>query len=83
MVFRRYFPDADRITGRPIMEIIIRGKSKFGRTRSEQEQNLRKEWGGTITDEQLDKMKYLEKKAKEVVGSTENFISAITVDKVK
>lgn len=65
------------------MEIIIRGKTKFGRTRSEQEQNLRKEWGSTVTDEQLDKFKYLEKRAKEHSGSDQNFISAIDVDNLK
>ena len=34
----------------------------IGKTRSEQEKNLRKEWGSTLSDEQLDKCKYLEKK---------------------
>jgi len=65
------------------MEIIIRGKSKIGRTRSEQEINLRKEWGPTVTDEQLDKFKHLEKKTKEHSGSTDNFISAIDADNLK
>ena len=65
------------------MEIIIRGKSKIGRTRSEHEENLRKEWGPTITDEQLDKCKHLEKIAKEDLGSKDNFISAHVLDQVK
>ncbi len=51
------------------MEIIIRGKARFGRNRSEQEQNLRKEWGSTMSDEALDKIKHLEKKSKEITGS--------------
>jgi len=40
---------------------INTGKS-FGKTRSEQEKNLRKEWGRTLSDEQLSKLKFLEKK---------------------
>jgi hypothetical protein len=65
------------------MEIIVRGKSKIGRTRSEQEENLRKEWGSTITDEQLDKMKFLEKKVREGTGSVDNFIGAHIIDDIK
>jgi len=56
------------------MEIIIRGKSKFGRTRSEQEQNLRKEGMSSLNDEQLDRVKFLEKRVKNEQGSKENFI---------
>jgi len=64
--------------------IIIKGKSdNFGKTRSQQEENLRKEWGGTMTDEQLDKLKYIEKKKKESDGSGKNFVTLIDVDKVK
>jgi hypothetical protein len=69
------------------MHIIIRNSSKhheiFGRTRSEQEVNLRKEWGPSLTDEQLDKLKYIEKKHKDTTGSTKNFIGAEDVDKLK
>jgi len=65
------------------LQIIIRNKSSFGRTRSEQEQNLRKEWGSTITDAQLDKLKFLERKAKERTGTTKNFIKAVDLDNVK
>lgn len=66
------------------MEIIIRGKhDHFGKTRSEQESNLRKEWGSTMTDEQLDKLKFLERRRKDKTGSKKNFITGITVDKVK
>lgn len=37
----------------------------LGKHRSEIEKNLRKEgWGKTLTDEQLDKCKYMEKKMK-------------------
>ena len=49
------------------MEIIIRGKGrknyKSFRHRSGVEEAMRKEWGTTgVTDSELDKMKYIEKK---------------------
>jgi hypothetical protein len=67
------------------MEIIIRGNEhdKFGKTRSEQETNMRKEWGRTMTDEQLDKLKYAERKIKEKTGMKKNFITGIEIDNVK
>ena len=67
-------------------QIIIKGKDrhqKLGKTRSEQEENLRKEWGSTMTDGQLDKLKYLEKKAKEKTGQTKNFFRGQDIDSVK
>ena len=65
--------------------IIIKGNDhdKLGKTHSEHEENLRKEWGSTITDEQLDKLKYIERKIKENTGQSKNFITAIDIDKVK
>ena len=66
--------------------VIIKGKDehqKFGKTRSEQEQNMRKEWGKTMTDGQLDKLKYWERKHKEKTGSTKNFIRGQDIDEVK
>jgi len=54
--------------------IIIKGKAKFGRTRSEQETNLRKEGMRSLSDEQLDRVKFLEKRVKNEQGSTENYI---------
>jgi len=63
--------------------IIKGGHDKFGKTRSEHEENLRKEWGGTMTDEQLDKLKYIEKKKKESDGSKKNFVTGIDIDKVQ
>jgi len=66
-----------------MVEIIIKGKTKIGKIRSEQEENLRKEWGATMSDENLSKIKYLEKKAKEEWGSKENFISQVDAEKVK
>uniref|UniRef100_A0A6M3J743 Uncharacterized protein n=1 Tax=viral metagenome TaxID=1070528 RepID=A0A6M3J743_9ZZZZ len=66
------------------MHIIIRGKhDHFGKTRSEQETNMRKEWGRTITDEQLDKLKFIERKTKEKTGMKKNFVTGIEIDKVK
>jgi hypothetical protein len=56
------------------MEIIIRGNTKFGKTRSEQEHNLRKEGMRSLSDEQLDRLKFVEKKVKESTGSKENNI---------
>lgn len=65
------------------MYIIIKGKTKFGRSRSEQEENLRKEWGPTMNEEQLDKLKHLEKKCEEKTGTKDTFIAAGTIDQVK
>jgi len=55
----------------------------IGKTRSEQEENLRKEWGSTVTDEQLDKIRYIEKLVKEQKGSTDNFMPASITEKIK
>jgi len=63
--------------------IIIPKPDNYGKTRSEHEANLRKEWGGTITDEQLDRLKYLERKIKDKTGSTKNFIRGQDIDLVK
>lgn len=66
------------------MHIIIRGKhDHFGKTRSEQEGNMRKEWGPTLTDAQLDKLKFMEKRWKEKTGSKKNFFGAEEIDEVK
>jgi hypothetical protein len=67
-------------------QIIIKGKNtqhKLGKTRSEQEENLRKEWGSTMNDGQLDKLKYLERKVKEGTGQTKNFFRGQDIDSVK
>jgi hypothetical protein len=57
------------------MHIIIKGKAKFGLTRSEQESNLRKEGMRSLSDEQLDKCRFIEKKYREATGSAQNFIN--------
>lgn len=68
-----------------ILAIQAEGKDhdKFGKTRSEQEENMRKEWGRTMSDEQLDKLKYLERKQKERLGIKKQFIKMENVDMVK
>lgn len=54
--------------------IIIKGKTKFGYTRSEQEQNLRLEGMRSLSDEQLDRCKFLEKKFNNQTGANESQI---------
>lgn len=63
--------------------IIIKDKTSFGKTRSEQEENMRKEWGSTMTDEQLDKLKHLERKNREATGSDTSFYRGNDIDQVK
>lgn len=57
--------------------------ASFGKTRSEQEENLRKDGMSSLTDEQLDKCKYLERKAREELGSKENLFNPMEIDQVK
>jgi len=67
-------------------QIIIKGKNSqhaVGKTRSEQEENIRKEWGHTMDDGQLDKLKFREKQLKEKFGSTKNFVRGHIIDEVK
>lgn len=56
--------------------IIIKDrKNRFGRTRSEQEGNLRKEgWGGSLSEEDLDKAKFIEKHLEEEYGMKKSHI---------
>jgi hypothetical protein len=61
------------------LQIIIRGKSKYGKTRSEQEENLRKDGHATMSEEKLDKLKHLERKTETKKG----FFRQIDIDKVK
>lgn len=64
--------------------IIIQKPDSFGKNRSEQEENLRKEgWGQTLSDEQLDKCKYLEKKIEEATGARKGFLKQQHIDKVE
>lgn len=64
--------------------IIIPRGDNLGRTRSKQEENMREHWGvRSMTDSQLSKLKYLEKKYEEKTGSRKNFIGLDKVDQVK
>ena len=64
--------------------IIIKDKTSIGKTRSEQETNIRKEgWGHTLTNEQLDKCKYLERLLKEKTGAKKSFLKQHNMDLIK
>lgn len=64
--------------------LIIHKPDSFGKTRSEQERNLRSEgWGRTLSEEQFDKCKYLERKIKNKTGSSKNFLKPDQIDRVK
>ena len=63
--------------------IIIKKPDNFGKTRSEHEENLRKEWSATMSDEQLDKLKFIERKIREKTGQIKNFIPGHEIDEVK
>ena len=60
--------------------IIIKDRpNRFGKTRSEQERNLRSEGWSTLTPTQLDKCKHLEKKS----GTSKSFFDQSRIDGVK
>jgi hypothetical protein len=65
------------------LQIIIKGKTKYGKTRTEQESNLRKDGLKGMEDENYDKCKWLEKKLKEKTGASEGFINQAELHKVK
>ncbi len=45
------------------MLIIIKGRNRMGKTRSETEANLHKEWGAaSLSHEEIDKCRFIEKK---------------------
>lgn len=67
---------------RILANIIIHKSETMGKTRSQMEVNLRKEGLFTLTDEQLDKCKHLEKKGKEKFGSSKNFLNQKAIDEV-
>lgn len=65
------------------MHIIIKGKTNYGKRRSEIEKNLAKEgWGTSLNEEQLDKCAYMEGKAKEKFGLTKSHMRTTNIDKV-
>jgi hypothetical protein len=51
----------------------------YGKTRLEQEKNLRKDGHSTMSDEHLDKLKYVEKK----LGIKQGFIGQVELEKIK
>ena len=55
------------------------GGASYGRTRGEIEDNLRKDGLSSLTDEQHDKCKYLEKKSEEEFGG-KIFINEAHID---
>ena len=65
------------------MEIIIRGKNKYARSRGELEDNLRKEGKSTLSDEQHDKCKFIERKVKNKFGIKGCFLDLGQIDSVK
>ncbi len=66
-----------------MVNIITRNKHDgFGKTRSQHEENMRKEWGSTMTDGQLDKLKFMERRKKDIDGSTKNFATGIEIDEM-
>lgn len=63
-----------------MVAIIIKDRPyRFGKTRSEQEGNLRKEGMATMTEGQLDRCKYLERKS----GIKRSFFDKKEIDSVK
>ena len=65
-------------------EIIIKWKPKHGKSRSEIETNLRKEgWGSSITSEEIDKCKFLEKKIKDKYGANHSHVRTTFINGVR
>ncbi len=65
------------------MDIIIKKGNPKGRTRSSVEKNLSEEgWGKTLTEEQNDKCKFLERVVKEKYGADKSNFKQHHVDKV-
>jgi len=66
------------------MEIIIRKGNPTGRTRSSINERMQGEWGtSTLTPEQNDKCKYLERAIKDKYGVNKSMIKQSHIDSVK
>lgn len=66
------------------MDIIIKKSQPKGRTRSKVERELIKEgWGGTMSEEQADKCKFLERAVKGRYGADKSMFKQHHVDEVK
>ena len=65
------------------MDIIIKKMEPKGRTRSSTESELRAEgWGRTMTDEQHDVSKFLEREVKEKYGADRSHFKKHHIDRV-
>jgi hypothetical protein len=65
-------------------EIIIKWKPKHGKSRSEIETNLIKEgWGSSITPEEIDKCRFLERKIKDKHGADHSHIRTTAINRVR
>uniref|UniRef100_A0A6M3IRZ3 Uncharacterized protein n=1 Tax=viral metagenome TaxID=1070528 RepID=A0A6M3IRZ3_9ZZZZ len=63
-----------------MVAVIIQDRPyRYGRHRSEQEANLRKDGMATMTDEQLDKCRYMERKS----GVQRSFFDKSEIDQIK
>lgn len=66
------------------MDIIVKKGNPKGRTRSSIEEKLKKEgWGNTMTEEQNDKCKFLERTVKEHYGADKSHFRQHHIDEVK
>lgn len=66
------------------MDFIIKWKSGLKGTRSDRESELRRSgWGGSMTEEQADKCRFLEKKIKNDTGAAPSNLPQHIVDEVK
>jgi len=65
------------------LQIIVRGNVKYGKTRTEQEYNLRKDGFKGMDDDKYDRCKWLEKKLKEKTGAKEGFINQVDLHRVE
>jgi len=63
--------------------IIIRGKTKYARSMTELESNLRKDGKSIYTDEQFDKCKHAERRAKEIFGMKGCFFDHKQIDSIQ
>ena len=65
------------------MEIIIKKTKPAGRTRTSINEKMQGEWGSsTLTPEQNDKCKYLERQVKEKYGANKSLFKQTHIDRV-
>lgn len=67
-----------------MVDIIVKKSVPTGQTRSKVEKELRKcGWGSSLTEEQIDKCEFLERKAKEKLGGDTGMLKTVNINKVK